>query len=262
MAERGFRAWFQLYGGLACALAFMVCGVAAVTLDAPQPLRGIAAAGMVLWAPGFVLTLAFFVPGAIGGLERALLAFAASVALTIIPAIVLEAGGVRIEMETFLVTACVVTSLAAVLALLRLRRPADLSAFPPAWRPPGVPIATTGSVAVLAICIAVILASAWGIARITPEPTGIRGSSAFAVTSTDPRSMRAEVISAELEDTTYRLTMSTGAGVTELARFTLAPGGSWRQVLRRPRGDGVELFLYRRADRLPYRKVVLPEAPA
>jgi Protein of unknown function (DUF1616) len=253
MAEHGPWAWSRLYGGLACALGVAVCGAAVVTLDAPQPLRAVAACGLVLWAPGFALTMVVFVPGAIGGVERALLAFAASVALTAIPAILLEATGVRLDTASFLITGCVVTSLAAVPALLRLRPLTDVPGTPPGSRPPLAPIAT-------AIGIGLVLAGAVVTARITPQPAGIPGSSALAATSAGPVSMRAEVISAELETTAYRLTMSTGAGPVELARFTLPPGGSWAKALDRPGSKAIELSLYRGAEQRPYRRVVLPGA--
>ena len=110
--------------------------------------------------------------------------------------------------------------------------------------------------------MALLLSGALLAARLTPQPAGIRGSSALAATSTAPRSVRAEVISAELETTKYRLTISTNAGPVELARFALAPGRSWRGTVRRPRGtDAAELLLYRGAERLPYRRVVVPQAP-
>jgi hypothetical protein len=256
MAEHRLWAWSRLYGGLACALGVAFCGAAVVALDAPQPLRAVAGCGLVLWAPGFALTMVVFVPGAIGGVERAMLAFAASVALTAIPAILLEATGVRLDTTSFLITGCVVTSLAAVPALRSLPPLTDVPAAPPRWRPALAPIAT-------AIGVGLLLAGAVVAARITPQPAGIQGSSAFAASSAGPRSVRAEVISAELRATTYRLSTLTGKGPVELARFTLSPGGSWRQTLDRPVGsDAIKLLLYRGAERRPYRRVVVPRAPA
>lgn len=257
MAEHGLRAWLRLYGGLACALALVVCGAAVVALDAPQPLRALAAGGLVVWAPGFALSMLIFMPGAIGGAERVLLAFATSLALTAIPAILLEAAGVRLGTAGFLITACVVTSLAAVPALLRLPPLTEAPAVAVAWRRP--PLALV----VIAIGIGLLLAGTLLAARITPSPVGIEGSSAFAVTGAGPRSMRAEVISDERDPTTYRLTMRTGTELVEVARFTLPPGGAWRRALDRPAGsDGVELFLYRGAETDPYRRLVVPAAPA
>ena len=158
--------------------------------------------GVILWAPGFAFTMIAFLPGAIGGVERAVLAVAASLALTAIPAILLDAIGVRLETSSFVITACVLTSLSALLALLRLPSLADAPLLPAGRRQPLIPIALVivGTASPLGALLA---------ARLTPQPAGIRGSSALAATSTAPRSVRAEVISAELETTKYRLTIST-----------------------------------------------------
>lgn len=247
-------AW-SLYGlGLAIVIASL--GATAVAYDVWLPLRAIAAGGLVLWAPGFALTMVLFPPGALGGAERALLSFVTSLALTMIPAVILEAAGVRLGTASFLGTACLTTWLAAVIALVRLRPLADVSAAARWPRPRLVPIAAT-----LGLCV--VLAGSVLAARRTPQPAGLVGSSAFAVASASPRSVLVEVVSAELEVTRYRVAVVTKAVPVELARFRLAPGGTWRQALDRPAGSGAtELFLYREGERIPYRRLVVPSVSA
>ena len=256
MPEPGSWSWLRLYGGLACALAVVVCGATVVAFDLPQPLRAVAAAGLVVWAPGYALTLVLLPPGAIAGVERAVLAFAASLALTAIPAVLLDAVGVRLGEASFVISGCAVTAVAGALALRRLPPLTDTSEPPPEWRSARKPVA-------IALGVGLVFVVAVIAARVTPEPAGIEGSSLLAATSAGPRSIRAEVISDELRATRYRVTLSTKGKRVRLARFMLEPGGSWQRVLKRPAGAAaVELRLYRGAKRRPYRQVVLPREPA
>jgi hypothetical protein len=286
MSEQLPTASLRIRGGLAWALAVVVCGAAAVALDAPQPLRALAAGGLVLWAPGYALTTVLIPPGAITGVERALLAFATSLALTAIPAILAEAVGVRLGVATFLITACAITSVAAALAFRRLRSFVDLPAPARASRPPQASVATAIAIGLqrlprpplapvaTAIGIGLVLAGGVVAASIPPQPAGIQGSSTLAVTSAGRGSFRAQVISAELDPTSYRLTMVTGTlrpgggGATgrsdrvELARFTLRPGDTWQLTVVRPlRSEAVMLLLYRGGEKRQYRRVLLPRPP-
>jgi hypothetical protein len=241
----------RLHGGLLCALAIVVFAVAAVALDPPQPLRAIAAGGLVVWAPGFALTMAIFPAGAIGGVERALLAFAASVALTMVPAVLLDALGVRLGTASFLVGGCVVTVIATAVAL---RRPPIAL---PRWRRP------TLAATVAAIGVAAVLAGALVAARRAPQAHSIPGSSVLSAVSDGPRSLRAEVISAELQPTAYRVELETSSGRIPVAQFSLKPGGAWKTEVHQPAGvDGVDLLLFRGTDRQPYRRVNVKRAPA
>ena len=85
-------------------------------------MRAPAAVGLILWAPGFALTLAIFPAGAIGRVERTVLAVGASVALTAISAVLLDVVGIRLGTASFVLSACVVTWLAAVAAVRRMPR--------------------------------------------------------------------------------------------------------------------------------------------
>ena len=84
MTDDTLRAWLWPYEGIAAALAIAIGGAMLVAVGAPPALRAPAAVGLILWAPGFALTLAIFPTGAIGRVERTVLAVAASVALTAI----------------------------------------------------------------------------------------------------------------------------------------------------------------------------------
>jgi hypothetical protein len=256
MADHRFAAWARLDPGLAGAVAVVVAGAAAVALGIPQPVRALATVGLVVWAPGYALTRVVFAPGAISGVERAVLAFATSVALTAIPAVALDAIGVRLGTASFLITSCVVTSVAAALAQRRLPAPVAGPLLPRLPRPPLAPLVT-------AVTLVAILAGTLVVARITPRAEAIPGSSVLAATIAGPSTIHAEVISAELRATTYRLETLTPTGRVELARFTLRPGGVWRSALDAPAGSGpVDLLLYRDTERRPYRHVVLRRAPA
>lgn len=246
----------RLYAGVICAILVAICAAVSVAFDAWEPLRVVFGGLLVLWAPGFALTAALFVAGTLGGAERAALSFATSLALTMIPAVILEAAGVRLGTTSFLITACAATWLAASVALVRLPRLVEMPAIPRRPRPRLASI-------VAAIGLCAVLAGAVLAARITPQPAGITGSSAFAAVSAAPQSVVVEVISAELEVTNYRVAVLTRSAPVELARFSLRPGGTWRRALDPPSGSGrTELFLYRASDRLPYRRIVVSRAPA
>jgi hypothetical protein len=144
-----------------------------------------------------------------------------------------------------------VTSVAAVAALRRLPELAEIPDPAPIPRPSPTAIA-------LVIGVCVVLAGAVVAARVTPQPAGIPGSSALAVTP-GSGSLRAEVISAEVVPTKYRLTMRIGDRTTEVGRFTLLPGGSWHRTLRRPNGSqAIRLFLHRDGRQGVYRRLVVP----
>jgi hypothetical protein len=253
MADERLQAWLWPYAGIAAALAVALGGALLVAIGAPPPLRVPAAVGLILWAPGFAFTLAVFPAGAIGRVERTVLAVAASVALTAIAAVVLDAVGVRLETPSFVISACLVTSIAAAAALRRMPGLAEIPDPAPIQRPTRTAIA-------IGVGVCVVLGGAVVAARITPQPAGIPGSSALGVT-TSSGSLRAEVISAEVVATKYRLTMRTGDRTIEVARFTLLPGASWHRELRRPKGS-VRLFLHRDGRQGVYRRLVVPGAPA
>ena len=233
----------------------VVCAATVVAIDAPQPLRAIGAGGLALWAPGFALSIAAFPAGAIGSVERGLLAIATSLAVTVVAAIALDAVGVHVGEVSLLLAGAAVTCGATAFALQRHPPPAVDSAPRLRWRVQGIPIAT-------AIGMAIVLAAAVVVARITPQPTGITGASALAATNVNSRSIEVKVTSAELTTTIYRLTLRANGRSLEFARFTLPPGGSRRQQLARPLGsDAVEIFLYRGIGRRHYRRVVVPRPP-
>ena len=255
MTDDTLRGWLWPYEGIAAALAIAIGGAMLVAVGAPPALRAPAAVGLILWAPGFALTLAIFPKGAIGRVERTVLAVAASVALTAIAAVLLDVVGIRLGTASFVISACLVTLFAAAAAV---RRMPALAAIPD---PAPIPRPSPTAIAIV-IGICVVLAGAVVAARVTPQPAGIPGSSALAVT-TSAGSLRAEVISAEVVPTKYRLTMRTGDRSIEVARFTLLPGASWRRTLNRPKGSqAIRLFLRRDGRQGVYRRLVIPGARA
>ncbi len=236
--------------GLLCALAIVACGSLIVGLGAPQPLRALAAA-LVLWAPGYALS-SLLLPRAIGEVTRAVIAVALSAALTIVSAVPLEAAGVRLGSASFLATSCAVTWVTAGLALVRASRQLDEDhAELPQWRPPVGASATV-------FVIGLVLAGSLAIARIPPEPSGVRGSTMLAAARAQPQTIRSQVVSDELVTMSYRLEMTTTAQSFVLARFTLRPGATWKRTIAVPADqDRAELVLYRAEDLVPYRSVVI-----
>ncbi|MEY2513483.1 MAG: hypothetical protein QOJ89_841 [bacterium] len=241
---------------LIAALVLMGCGSMIIALGAPQPLRALAAA-LILWAPGYALSALLLTPDTIGGVERVVISVATSVAITIVAAVLLDAASVRVGAASFLATGCAVTWVCAGTALLRAA-PSLTAAHArlARWHPPA---GASAAVFVLGL----VLAGSLAVARLAPEPAGIHGSSALAATTAGPQAVRAQVVSDELARTTYRLEVTTDAGPAVLARFTLAPGASWRRLVELPAGqDSTELVLYRGDDQAPYRSIVVQGAPA
>ena len=235
--------------GLLCALAVVAGGSLIIGLDAPQPLRALAAA-LVLWAPGYALSSLLLPRATIGGVTRAVTALALSAALTIVCAVALEAAGVRLRSATFLAMSCAITWLTAGVALVRAtRQRGGQQPDVPRWRAPAGASATV-------FVIGLVLAGSLAVARVAPEPSGIPGSSMLAAARAQPGTIRAQVVSDELAETAYRLELATTDVV--VARFTLRPGAAWRRTIAIPPDqDRAELVLYRAENVLPYRSVVI-----
>lgn len=256
MAEPATLERLRPYGGLACLLVFVIGGVALLVGDVPQPLRAVLGAGLVVWAPGYALTMVAFAPGAISAVERALLTFGLSLATTAITAVALEAVGVRLDTTSFAVTACVVISVAGAVAVWRLPTRDELPSRERRGR-------IRPLHAAVGLAVGIVLAAALTAARVPPQAANIEGYSAFAVTSAGAQALQVEVISAELHTTAYKVVSLADGRAREVARFRLRPGGSWRRRIARPAGSPTtEVFLYRGIDKLPYRRVAVAGAPA
>ena len=230
-------------------------------------LRAVLGVCLLLIAPGLALTAALLPPQQLGSAEHVLAILTSSIALAVIGGIVLNATPWGLQSLTWLALLGGMTAVAALYALVRLRRRKiraeagperhDTTAPASAWPVPTARLA-------LPLVAIVLLGLAIYVVR-TPAPADqFQGyTTLWMAPNAEPAApgARIGVQSAEFEPTSYRLEVRVNGQVAgEWPDLTLAPNQAWQtQVMLPPGGETgmkVEALLYRSdAPQIVYRQV-------
>lgn len=239
--------------GLAALAA--ACCVAVLAVPELTGARIVLGVPFVLLAPGYALICAVFANALPEMPLRLLLALALSFALSIAEALALNAAGISLTADSFVLALGAVTVLCAAVAAVRRVRSNAPRARVSAVRHPG----TLGWA--LSILVAVLVFA--GLVGVLREPLPNRhvaGYSQLWALRAGPSLVNVGVKSAEQRSTRYRVEARASGRPLQSEMVTLRPGQDWKGVFRTggPRIPIVDVRLYRLSspDNV-YRRVLL-----
>lgn len=257
------------------AIILIVAAGAGFVLAAPgglpvleMMLRVVLGVSLVLIGPGLAVTAALLPPRQLGSAEHLLAILATSIALAVVGGIVLNATPWGLQPLSWLALLGGVTAVAALFALLRLRRRRMSAAAEPGRRHGGASQATarpapTARLA-LPLVASVLLGLAVYVARMPAPADRFQGYTTLWMVPDAKQAAsgaRIGLQSAEFEQTSYRLEVRVNGQVAgQWQDLTLAPHQTWQTEIVLPAGGGtgieVEALLYRSdAPRIVYRQV-------
>ncbi len=207
------------------------------------PVQAVFGLCLVLFAPGYALTAAFFPPRTLGFAERLLFTVALSLISTMLGSLALYWLQVPLRPVTWALLLAAITYYGSLLAWLRRR---FIQSAAPALNL-SLPQAGILGLAGLAVVAAVSLA------RVPSGTTGLEGYTVLWILPTnvvDPPGVRIGITSMEFTPARYRLLVTVdGRPMREWDAISLGPGEKWEAVVplsAQTAGPGkIEATLYR-----------------
>ena len=234
-----------------------------LALLAPEvgPTRAIVALPLVLFVPGYALTMAAFPAGRLGAAEQMLFNVGGSLAVAAIAGLLLHWTALGLRPAAWAVALGNLTLVASLIALARrFRQPAVASAV----LPPRLAGLTGGQAALLGLA-ALLVGGALLVARdgaIQQRASGFTQLWVLPDAAASQASVRLGLSNREQEQIGYRLLVTaSGTIVGSWPRITLGPDEQWEASvdlpIARPTPATVEAVLYRLdAPETPYRRVL------
>ena len=203
----------------------------AVTATTSPLVRAAPGSFLALAAPGYALGAALVPAGGLDRFERILISVGASLCVTVVGTVALDAAGARLDTRTWCLFLSVATLACCGAAALRRRASAQVIA--PLAQSAGAPsrvrrLPPRSSIA-LACCAVALIAAAFVLAKL--PSSNVQG---FTVLWALPQNsgkgdFTVGVRSEELVTKRYVLTARAGGSVVLRIRLTLLPGSSWQQ---------------------------------
>jgi hypothetical protein len=213
---------------LALLAAATLLAAAVVELVASPWARALPGCFLVLFAPGYALTVMLFPAASLERLERALLALGLSIAIAIVGSVAVAETPARLDTRSWLGTFAAVTLAAAGAGAWRRSWRAEPSARPAASARPVLAWSSVFARAAMGCAVVALVAAAVAFAR-QPAANVTGYTLLWAVPKDAARgSFALGVTSDELQTTSYLLKATSGRRVVLERRLTLRPGETWR----------------------------------
>jgi uncharacterized membrane protein len=239
---------------------------AALTIAGPAPVRIPAGLLLALLLPGLAVTAALFARRADAGygvtlsvLERLMIVAGTSLAVPAVGGLALHAARIRLDRISWAALAVAVTTVAAVVGLVRSWRRDGPAAGAPVVPRPARP-ALGKRVALLGVAVAVLA----GAGLISVHSSQTRDDSRYTALWLSPvaqsrtaRTVEIGVTNAERADVGYTVSVSGGTVQTRRFAFSLRAGSTWRSRLSVPADGSVAVNLYKDGLVPVYRSVFL-----
>jgi uncharacterized membrane protein len=272
--EPGATAWRASADLVAAALVSLLA-LAMAMLQLPFPLRLLVGIAAALILPGYVLSMALFLPGELEGVERAALAFCLSLGLVVLMAPFLNLTPDRLSTGTVTGSVTAVTLLASFAAWWRRRSrldPKDGSAR--SWRDyaqgRGVDLRWVALIVALIVVLLVALLSG-GLGAKPPAATeffvlGPGGTGKVLPTriiAGSPTTITVGISSDEPSASQYTVVLETArARLASRGPITVESGSTWtgpiKFIISTPgNGQEVRVLLWKGSDPQPYRSLRL-----
>jgi hypothetical protein len=203
--------------------------VLALVLPADSIVRLICALPLVLFLPGYAITMALFLPRSLGVPERLLFSLGLSVIVTALAGLALNLTPWGLQTSTWAITLAAIVLLAGVIAWRRRQDAAITS----------VPVDMKFKLRLrdgLLLGLAVLVTgTAIGLTRIPAAPNGVAGYTSLWMIPANPgnsNDFRLGFNSSEFTETRYRLQVSVGDQVVQAwPELSLKPGGTWETTI-------------------------------
>ena len=239
--------------GLAALTA--ACCAAVLAIPDVAAARVVLGVPFVLLVPGYALICALFGNALPEMPLRLLLALALSLALSIAAALALNAAGISLKSDSFVLALGALTVACAAFAAVRRAGSGTPSARASAVRQPG-----TLRWGLSILVAALVFAGLVGALREPLPNRHVAGYSQLWALRAGPSLVNVGVRSAEQQSTRYRVEASASGRHLRSATVTLRPGQEWKGLVRTgaPRIPIVDVRLYRLSNpRAVYRRVLL-----
>lgn len=215
-----------------------------VAVWSPNTLRIVLTLPLILFLPGFGLTIILFKRADLGIPERLLISVGLSVSLTALTALVLHWAPLGLAPTTLWAVFLIGLALQSTfIVLFRRRQWADT------LRLPSEPIFTSRQLIVLSLAALVTL-TAFYIARTPVPQQGFEGYTTLWIKPADqPDLIRMGVQCEEFQATQYQIRFAWEGSLQEGPTFELEPGETWESDLRVPVASSsnkeLQILLYR-----------------
>lgn len=236
------KQWLKEHVSLSIVGAILL--VVLVAVFSPNTMRVMLTLPLILFLPGFALTIVLFKRADLGWPERLVLSVGLSVSMTALIALVLNWTPWGLTTASLRMAFLIV--LAVEVALIAIFR---RQSFAGTLSQPTKPGFTPRQWMVLSLAALVTL-TAFYIARTPVPQDGFQGyTTLWLQPAEQPDMLRLGVISDEFQPTQYQIRFELNGGVQEGPTFELEPGETWESDVRLPvdRSTGKELrvLLYR-----------------